>query len=70
MDEYVMHDVRITRMPLMGFMMNATLYDFCCVKKEDELWRFVLQVIDGCYLLVELICLFVCMSVLVYVSRL
>ena len=62
MDEYVMHDViNYQNLCTMRFVITVVLYAFRCVRKEDGLCRSVLRVIDGCYILVELICMYVCM---------
>ena len=62
MDDYVMHDLRNYQyVPMMRFVMNVVLYVFYCVRKEDGLLRYVLWVIDGCFLPVELVCLYVSM---------
>ena len=42
---------------MMIFVMNAILYVFHCVRKENDLLRYMFQVIDGCYLPVELVCM-------------
>ena len=51
MDECGMHDVRNYKNdPMMRFVMNDVLYTFGLLRKDDGLFRFVLWVIDRCYL--------------------
>ena len=54
-------------MPPTRFVMNDVSYDFHCVRKEDGLLRFVLRMIDECYLLVDLF-LLICAYDIIYVS--
>ena len=62
MNEYVtQYVINYQNAPMMRFVMNVVLYVFYCFRKEDgSLWS-MLQVIDRCYLPIELVCLCVCM---------
>ena len=63
-----MHDIRYNKIaPMMRFVMNDVLYAFHCFRKNDRLLQSMLQVIDGCYLPIELV-LLVCMHDIVCVS--
>ena len=44
----------------MRFVINDVLYVFRCVYKKDDLLWSMLQVIDRCYLPLELVYLFDC----------